>query len=176
MVMPRTINCQRYPVLQTTKKMQQQSIQQCFLLRGARDRCSRSPRKNSCSCGTYYPFADCDPCATTSDPGPSLQHSGLDLPLDVHVPHGLGCGCGRMIDDEIDDDDEHESDEADPHAHVSTAASVHLDACLKKRRRTTSSSSSIPTFCHQCQTKTRGPKIRCTLMNASAGEWCGYKL
>ena len=135
-----------------------------FAERGPQPVRTVSSQKNSCSCGTYYPFADCDPCATTSDPGPSLQHSDLDLDLDVHGPHGLGCGCGRVIDDE-----------ADPHAHVSTTVPVHLDACPKRRRRIMSLSS-IPTFCHQCRTKTRWPKMRCMLMNASAGEWCGHKL
>ena len=108
-----------------------------FTVRGCR---ARYPgKKLSCSCGTYYPFADFGAYATISDPGPSLQHSDLDLELDVHGPHGLGADAERVIDDEIDDDGEHESDEADPHARVSTAALVHLDARPKRRRRTSSS-------------------------------------
>ena len=41
------------------------------------------------------PSADSGAFATTSDIGPNLQHSNLDLDLDVYGPHGLGCVCGR---------------------------------------------------------------------------------
>ena len=50
-----------------------------------------------------------------------------------------------------------------------------LDSRPKKRRRTTtttSSSSSVWTFCHHCRCKSRRPKMRCTLIIASAGERC----
>jgi hypothetical protein len=73
-----------------------------------------------------------------------------------------------------DSDDDQESDEDGSRARtISAPAHVHLDARPKKRRRTTtSSSSSEMTFCHHCRCKTRRPKMRCTLMVASAGERC----
>ena len=70
-----------------------------------------------------------------------------------------------VIDDEIDDDGEHESNEADPRVRVTVPAPVQLDARPKKRRRTT-------TLSRHCPTKTRRPKVRCTLNNASAGDRC----
>ena len=70
-----------------------------------------------------------------------------------------------VIDDEIDDDGEHESNEADPRVRVTVPAPVQLDVRPKKCRRTT-------TLSHHYPTKTRRPKVRCTLVNASAGERC----
>jgi hypothetical protein len=80
----------------------------------------------------------------------------------------------HRIKQDDDSDDDHESDEDGSRAHaISAPAQVHLDARPKKRRRTTtSSSSSEMTFCHHCRCKTRRPKMRCTLMVASAGERC----
>ncbi|KAN0136413.1 hypothetical protein V8E53_005781 [Lactarius tabidus] len=75
-------------------------------------------------------------------------------------------------DDDSDHDQESEEDGSRAHA-ISTPALVHLDARPKKRRRTTtSSSSSEMTFCHHCRRKTPRPKMRCTLILASAGERC----
>ena len=73
-------------------------------------------------------------------------------------------------------DDDHESDEADSHVcAISTPAPLILDAYLKKHRRMTttpSSSLSVSTFYHHCRCKSRGPKMCCTLIVASAGERC----
>ena len=75
-----------------------------------------------------------------------------------------------------DDDDDHESNEADSGARaISAPAPPLLDARPKKRRRTTtttSSSSLAWTFCYHCRCKSRRPKMRCSVIVASAGERC----
>jgi hypothetical protein len=72
----------------------------------------------------------------------------------------------RVKHDE-DSDDDHESDEDGSRVHAISAPA--LDAQPEKRRRTTTSEMA---FCHHCRLKTPGPKMRYTLIVASARERC----
>ncbi|KAN0136422.1 hypothetical protein V8E53_005790 [Lactarius tabidus] len=92
----------------------------------------------------------------------------------------LGRGDAKPFPDEVepehrikhdnDDHDGHESDEDSPHENTMSApAPVHLDSHPKKRRGTTLSSGS-PSYCRHCRCNARRLKMRCTLVNAPAGE------
>ncbi len=74
-----------------------------------------------------------------------------------------------------DGDGDGESDDDDgPRAHAMSAP-VFQDARRTKRRLSSSSSGMLPgvlTCCHHCRSKTRRPKMRCTLIRESTDERC----
>ena len=98
-VPPRVLShLQRHPVIQTTahRKNATASNAAGFLLLCSRNGRAQSPLKDfSGNRGLFYPSGDSVAFATTSDLGPSLQHSNLNLDLDVYGLHGLVCVCGR---------------------------------------------------------------------------------
>ncbi|KAN0136396.1 hypothetical protein V8E53_005764, partial [Lactarius tabidus] len=97
----------------------------------------------------------------------------------VHSPESVGASFSTRVQkkrrtksfpDEAEHehrDDDHENDEDGSRVHAISAPA--LDAQPEKRRRTTTSEMA---FCHHCRLKTPGPKMRYTLIVASARERC----
>ena len=99
-VPPRALShLQTSPSPRTTthrKKFNSKQSGRVFVVRGPEPaRMVSLQKKSPASAEPTTPSADSGACAITSDRGPSLQHSDLDLDLGVYEPHGPGCGCGR---------------------------------------------------------------------------------
>ena len=69
------------------------------------------------------------------------------------------------------DDGEHENDEADSRTRAISAPAPFLDARPKKCRRTTKTTTTgTLSYCHHCRYNTRRPRMRRTVIDASASE------